>query len=127
MQRSSRFGHSRISSREIQNVPSDLKMSVSLAIDSNLARELTDRRWHRKLKDELGLDFVVCGADRWHDYREVDCVAAVRGLRTLRLPSQARNKTLQCLAGGSSLYWRDGFGLRGGWGARSEFFAGIDP
>ena len=47
--------------------------------DSNLARELSDRRWHRKLRDELRLEFVVCGAERWHDYREADCVAAVRG------------------------------------------------
>ena len=83
MQRSSPIGHNRISSRGIQNVPSVLKMSVSLAIDSNLARELNDRRWHRKLCDELGLKFVVCGAERWHDYRETDCVAAVRGLRAL--------------------------------------------
>ena len=45
---------------------------------SNLARELADRRWQRKLKDELGVNFVVCGADRWHDYSESDCVAAVR-------------------------------------------------
>ena len=46
---------------------------------SNLARELADERWQRKLKDELGVNFIVCGADRWHDYSEVDCVAAVRG------------------------------------------------
>lgn len=45
----------------------------------NLARELADRHWQRKLKDELDIDFSVCGADRWHDYSDVDCVAAVRG------------------------------------------------
>ncbi len=45
---------------------------------SNLARELTDRRWQRKLKDELNVEFVIYGADRWHDYRDVDCVVAVR-------------------------------------------------
>jgi hypothetical protein len=46
---------------------------------SNLARELADKRWQRKLKEELDVDFIVCGADRWHDYSDVDCVAAVRG------------------------------------------------
>ena len=46
---------------------------------SNLARELAEGRWQRKLREELGINFIVCGADRWHDYSEVDCVAAVRG------------------------------------------------
>ena len=46
---------------------------------ANLARELAGERWQRKLKDELGVNFIVCGADRWHDYSEADCVAAVRG------------------------------------------------
>jgi hypothetical protein len=46
---------------------------------SNLAREIADERWQRRLKDELGVNFIVRGADRWHDYREADCVAAVRG------------------------------------------------
>ncbi|MFZ0712365.1 MAG: glycosyltransferase [Terrimicrobiaceae bacterium] len=46
---------------------------------SNLAPELADKRWQRKLKDELGINFIVYGADRWHDYSEADCVAAVRG------------------------------------------------
>ena len=56
-----------------------LKTSVSLAIVRILRAELADERWQRKLKDELGVNFIVCGADRWHDYREADCVAAVRG------------------------------------------------
>jgi hypothetical protein len=46
---------------------------------SNLAPELSDSRWQKRLKDELGLNFIVCGADRWDDYREADCVVAVRG------------------------------------------------
>lgn len=46
---------------------------------SNLARELADSRWQRKLRDELGLNFLVSGADRWHDYSDADCVVAVRG------------------------------------------------
>lgn len=47
--------------------------------NSNLARELADGGWRSKLKDQLGVNFVVCGADRWHDYSEADCVVAVRG------------------------------------------------
>jgi hypothetical protein len=47
--------------------------------NSNLAPELAGRGWQRKLKDELGVNFIVCGADRWHDYSEADCVVAVRG------------------------------------------------
>ncbi len=46
---------------------------------SNLAAEIADRRWQRKLRDELGVNFVICRADRWHDYSEADCVVAVRG------------------------------------------------
>jgi hypothetical protein len=46
---------------------------------SNLAPELADPRWQNKLRDELGLNFIICGADRWHDYREADCVVAIRG------------------------------------------------
>ncbi|HEY5706488.1 MAG TPA: glycosyltransferase [Terrimicrobiaceae bacterium] len=59
---------------------SDLFENVCFFGDSsNLARELADSRWQRKLKDELGVNFIVCGADRWHDYSEADCVVAVRG------------------------------------------------
>jgi hypothetical protein len=46
---------------------------------SNLAPELADTRWGTRLRNELGVDFVICGADRWHDYRAADCVVAVRG------------------------------------------------
>jgi hypothetical protein len=45
---------------------------------SNLAPELADRRWKDKLRDELGLNFIIWGADRWHDYREADCIVAIR-------------------------------------------------
>jgi hypothetical protein len=48
---------------------------------SNLAPELSDTRWQDKLRNELGLNFIICGADRWHDYREADCVVAIRGFR----------------------------------------------
>jgi hypothetical protein len=46
---------------------------------SNLAPELADTRWQDKLRNELGLNFIICRADRWHDYREADCVVAIRG------------------------------------------------
>ena len=46
---------------------------------ANLAPELADKAWQRKVRDELGLDFILCGAELWHDYRETDCVVAVRG------------------------------------------------
>jgi hypothetical protein len=46
---------------------------------SNLAPELIDARWHRKLRDELGVAFLLCDSDRWHDYSAADCVVAVRG------------------------------------------------
>ena len=46
---------------------------------SNLARELADPVWQKRLKSDLGVDFIICGADRWHDYTEADCVVAVRG------------------------------------------------
>jgi hypothetical protein len=46
---------------------------------SNLAPELADPRWQDKLRNELGLNFIIRGADRWHDYQEADCVVAIRG------------------------------------------------
>ena len=46
---------------------------------SNLAPELREAGWRKRLLRELGVEFVICGADRWHDYSETDCVAAVRG------------------------------------------------
>ena len=46
---------------------------------SNLAPELVDGRWQKRLEGELGVNFIMWGADRWHDYREADCVVAVRG------------------------------------------------
>ena len=76
--------------------------------DSNLARELNDRRWHRKLCDELGLKFVVCGAERWHDYRETDCVVAVRGF------------------GRSDYLHKPATKLYNAWLARVPFIGGLD-
>lgn len=46
---------------------------------SNLAPELRDESWRLRLRSELGLDFLILDASRWHDYSEADCVVAVRG------------------------------------------------
>jgi hypothetical protein len=46
---------------------------------SNLAPELADTRWKNKLLNELRLNFIIQGADHWHDYRQADCVVAIRG------------------------------------------------
>ncbi len=46
---------------------------------SNLAPELRDAVWQKSLHDQTGLTLQIVGADRWHDYRETDCVLAIRG------------------------------------------------
>jgi hypothetical protein len=45
---------------------------------ANLAPELRTPEWTEQLRQRTGLDLAVVGADGWHDYREVDCVLAVR-------------------------------------------------
>ncbi|MFZ4116316.1 MAG: hypothetical protein ACOYK6_06290 [Chthoniobacterales bacterium] len=44
----------------------------------NLAPELTSPEWSQRLFTELGLHFEIRTLDRWHDYRDVDCVVAIR-------------------------------------------------
>lgn len=46
---------------------------------TNLAPELRDPAWPARLRERTGLTLDLVGADRWHDYREVDGVLAVRG------------------------------------------------
>lgn len=46
--------------------------------ESNLAAELRDKSWTSRLND-LGLRLEIRHADRWHDYRDADCVIAIRG------------------------------------------------
>jgi hypothetical protein len=75
---------------------------------SNLARELADSRWQRKLKDELGVNFIIYGADRWHDYSEADCVVAVRGF------------------GGSAYLHKPATKLYNAWMAGVPFIGGTD-
>lgn len=46
-------------------------------INSNLAPELKDPSWSRKLA-ELGLNWIIMPRNRWYDYSEVDAIIAVR-------------------------------------------------
>jgi hypothetical protein len=46
-------------------------------ITSNLAPELKDPSWSRKLA-ELGLNWMIIPRNRWYDYSEVDAIVAVR-------------------------------------------------
>jgi hypothetical protein len=46
----------------------------------NLAPELRDPSFSDSLREQLGLNLVIAGSDRWHDYSEADCVIAIREL-----------------------------------------------
>ena len=48
----------------------------------NLAPELRDPSFSDSLRERLGLNLVIAGSDRWHDYSEADCVIAIRELGT---------------------------------------------
>lgn len=45
----------------------------------NLAPELRDPGWQKTLHDQTGLTLQIVGAAGWHDYREMDCILAIRG------------------------------------------------
>ena len=47
----------------------------------NLAPELNEPCFAELLKKELGLNFVIRGADLWHDYSDADCVVAIRDFK----------------------------------------------
>ncbi|MEY3479243.1 MAG: hypothetical protein RIQ71_18 [Verrucomicrobiota bacterium] len=47
----------------------------------NLAAQLQDHPWRGKLQRETGVTLEIRGADRWHDYSDVDAVVAVRDFR----------------------------------------------
>ncbi len=44
----------------------------------NLSPELRAAAWRERLAEELDMNFEIRGADRWHDYSDVDCVLAIR-------------------------------------------------
>jgi hypothetical protein len=48
---------------------------------SNVAAELAGEKWQRQLTRETGCVFEIRGAQRWHDYSDVDAVVAVRDFR----------------------------------------------
>jgi len=75
---------------------------------SNLAPELREAGWRKRLLRELGVEFVICGADRWRDYREADCVVAVRGF------------------GRSAYLHKPATKLYNAWLARVPFIGGMD-
>lgn len=45
----------------------------------NLAPELRDSAWQKNLRDQTGLTLRLVDASGWHDYREMDCILAIRG------------------------------------------------
>ena len=56
----------------------------------NLAPELRDPSFAKLLRNQLGMNLVIAGSERWHDYSEADCVLAVREFGTglfLRKPA----------------------------------------
>ena len=48
----------------------------------NLAPELRDPSFSNSLREGLGLNLVIAGSNRWHDYSEADCVIAIREFGT---------------------------------------------
>ncbi|MFZ4116722.1 MAG: glycosyltransferase [Chthoniobacterales bacterium] len=44
----------------------------------NLAPELRSKEWRQRLQQELGLHFKIRAPHEWNDYRDIDCVVAIR-------------------------------------------------
>jgi len=56
----------------------------------NLATELRSVAWQDELKQKTGMVLEIRGADRWHDYSDVDAVIAIRdfsGAKQLHKPA----------------------------------------
>lgn len=47
----------------------------------NLAAELQDAKWQSELARGTGAKIEIRGADKWHDYNDVDAVVAIRDFR----------------------------------------------
>jgi hypothetical protein len=45
----------------------------------NLAPELRDPVWQKSLHEQTGLTLRLVDASGWHDYRQMDCILAIRG------------------------------------------------
>jgi len=81
----------------------------------NLAAELRDSAWRRKFSETTGARFEVRGAERWHDYREVDAVVAVRRFGSGHQPHKPATKLYNAwlagvpfIAGNDSAYRAEG-------------------
>ncbi len=81
----------------------------------NLAPELRDPSFAKLLKNQLGMNLVIAGSERWHDYSEADCVLAVREFGTglfLRKPAtklyNAWMAGAPMIGGGDSAFSFDG-------------------
>ena len=59
---------------------------------TNLASGLRDPQWQEKLFATTGANFELRGAQRWHDYHDVDAVVAVRGFGGANQPHKPATK-----------------------------------
>lgn len=81
----------------------------------NLAPELRDSAWQRKLLEATGARFEIRGAERWHDYHDVDAVVAVRNFGSGAQPHKPATKLYNAwlagvpfIAGNDSAYRAEG-------------------
>jgi hypothetical protein len=58
----------------------------------NLAAGLRAPEWQQKLLETTGAHFEQRGAERWHDYHDVDAVVAVRGFGNANQPHKPATK-----------------------------------
>lgn len=58
----------------------------------NCASELFSEEWFQKLRQKLGLFFELREYNRWHDYRDVDAVVAIRSFSGEEYPSKPATK-----------------------------------
>jgi hypothetical protein len=59
---------------------------------ANLAPELRTPSFSDSLRERLGLNLVIAGSERWHDYSEADCVIAIREFGSRRFLEKPATK-----------------------------------
>ena len=59
---------------------------------ANLATGLREAHWSTKLRESTGASFGIRGAEKWHDYRDVDAIVAVRGFGRGKQPQKPATK-----------------------------------
>jgi hypothetical protein len=81
----------------------------------NLAAELRGSEWQRKFSETTGARFGLRGAERWHDYSDVDAVVAVRRFGSGNQPHKPATKLYNAwlagvpfIAGNDSAYRAEG-------------------